>query len=360
MKYTILLFALCLTACSVNNTVEYIEPDHSVVKFSKTAGYEDRFINLFAKFKDYPVTCNEDCYQPSDVIACCTKMQDCTYTGKHPNVTLNTGFTVKWLGHASFQINTDNGQQFLFDPVFEQFDWPVNWAFRLAAGFNRTPPQRPQQTLFTATDAVMYSHIHYDHFNKSDIEQFSKSTRFLTPLGFADHFPSAGFRISEMAWYANKTLGDVTAHFVPAHHFSNRIVVPFLYEDENTTLWGGWLLDKEGKTLFFAGDTGYSPHFKQIAEKFGSIDVCLLPIASYFSEDSPDFYRQVHTTPEDALIAASELNCKVMVPWGYGNASWRMGDKTSHSALFRLLTMHKRLASDIPLYILNEGEHVTF
>jgi L-ascorbate metabolism protein UlaG (beta-lactamase superfamily) len=68
----------------------------------------------------------------------------------------------------------------------------------------------------------------------------------------------------------------------------------------------------------------------------------------------------VHTTPEDAVIAAQELNCKVVIPWGYGNASWKMGDKTSHSALFRLLHMKEQLKTDIPWYVLNEGDSVSF
>jgi N-acyl-phosphatidylethanolamine-hydrolysing phospholipase D len=87
--------------------------------------------------------------------------------------------------------------------------------------------------------------------------------------------------------------------------------------------------------------------------------VCLLPISSYYSEESPDWYRKVHTTPEDALIAAEELNCKVMVPWGYGNSSWRMGDRSSHSSLFRLLHMQRQLNSTTPLYVLNEGDEVS-
>ena len=75
-------------------------------------------------------------------------------------------------------------------------------------------------------------------------------------------------------------------------------------------LWGGWVFEHEGNTLFFAGDTGYSPHFKDIKARFGEIDVCLLPIASYFSETSPKWYRKVHTTPEDAIVASQDLGCK--------------------------------------------------
>ena len=163
-----------------------------------------------------------------------------------------------------------------------------------------------------------------------------------------------------MAWYTSKKIGKTAIHFVPAHHFSNRIWVPYLYEDDNATLWGGWVFEHEGNTLFFAGDTGYSPHFKDIKARFGDIDVCLLPIASYFSETSPKWYRKVHTTPEDAIVASQDLGCKVVVPWGFGNASWMMGDKTSHSALFRLMKMKQQLNTTIPWVILNEGGQVSF
>ena len=67
---------------------------------------------------------------------------------------------------------------------------------------------------------------------------------------------------------------------------------------------------------FLQADTGYSKHFSDIQQKYGDIDVCLMPIASYYSEDNPKWYRYVHTTPEDALKAAHELNCKVMIPLG--------------------------------------------
>lgn len=103
----------------------------------------------------------------------------------------------------------------------------------------------------------MYSHIHYDHFNKDDIAKIGAVPMYLTPLGFAEQFPENGYKVTEMAWYASKNIGEVTAQFVPAHHFSSRIWVPFFHEDHNATLWGGWLLEHNDKTLFVTGDTGY-------------------------------------------------------------------------------------------------------
>jgi len=358
MKYAFTFIVVAISGCAVVNNVKTLAPPTSVVKHSSTEGYEDRFSNLYRKVKAYPVTCEENCYPDNTDIECESDMQDCIYRGINADVNLNTGFTVQWLGHASFAITTNSNEQLLFDPVFEQFDWPVDIAFKLSEGFYRNLPTQLSDQTLRNTDAIMYSHIHYDHFNKSDISDIGNTPEYLVPLGFSEHFPDGGFNITEMAWYSNTVIGENNVHFVPAHHFSNRIWVPFLYEDDNASLWGGWIIENNGHTLFFAGDTGYSPHFKDIGERFGSIDICLLPIASYFSEDSPGWYRNVHTTPEDAIVAADDLNCRIAIPWGYGNASWRMGDKTSHSALFRFLHMKNELKSSIPWYILNEGETV--
>ena len=357
---------LCATAllvslgCSTTNTVNRVLSESSQVRYSEHEGYEDRFRNLYDDVKNYPVTCTGNCYPPHEDIKCQSNMQDCKYVGKRPKVQLNTGFDITWLGHATFVIKTPDNKQILVDPVFGQFDWPVNWAFRLAEGFNRNLPATLSQRDIMQTDAVLYSHIHYDHFNKSDIETIGNNTEYLVPLGFAEHFPNNGYSINEMPWYASYALADTQIHFVPAHHFSNRIWVPYLYEDNNASLWGGWLIEHNGKRIYFAGDTGYSAHFKAINERYGNIDICLLPIASYHSEESPRWYRKVHTTPEDAIVASNELGCKVVIPWGFGNATWRMGDKTSHSALFRLLHMKQQLNTSMPWVVLNEGDSASF
>lgn len=360
LKTTSLVF-ICglLSACETANRIEVIAGENTLTPQHQTGERKGRFYNLYPGKKTYPTTCETGCYPPSPKLQCKQDAEDCQFIAEQKPINLNTGFTVRWLGHAGFMIRTPNGQHVLFDPVKEQFDSPVDLAFRLASGFYRQPGDWLTQNELKNLSAVMYSHIHYDHFNKADIEELGNQPRYLTPLGMADNFPTGGYNISEMAWYAKTQLDDLTIHALPAHHFSSRVLVPFIYEDNDKDLWNGWLLEQNGSTVFFAGDTGYSKHFKDIQQKYGDIDICLLPIASYYSEDSPTWYRYVHTTPEDAVNAASDLNCKVMIPWGYGNSSWKMGDRTSHSALLRLLYMHNKMASTTPLYILNEGESIS-
>jgi L-ascorbate metabolism protein UlaG (beta-lactamase superfamily) len=355
-----LISLILLVGCTTKNQLTRIEQADSVIKYKENSAITKRFSNLYPGKKNYAITCQENCYLPLPVLECESPAENCRFIGEQPTPKVNTGFTFRWLGHASFYIKSPQGSTLMLDPVSEQFDWPVNWAFRLNSGFNRNEPKWPSVDEIGDVDAVLYSHIHYDHFNKDDIEKIGTNAQYFVPLGFGEHFPNDGYRINEMAWFSKTGLAGLSINFVPAHHFSSRILLPYLYEDNDTTLWGGWVIEHQDQRIFFAGDTGYSPHFKNIQQRYGDMDVCLIPIASYFHKENGAWYRYVHTTPEDAIVAAQELNCKVMIPWGYGNASWKMGDHSSHSPLLRLLKMHKEMNSQTPLYILNEGEEVTF
>lgn len=359
MRIVLILSAVILLSACASNHVETIQQDTSVVKYSKKYPEGDRFGNLYPGKKTYPLTCQKDCYPKSSYVICESEAEQCQFKKRQTPPKLNAGFKIRWLGHASFYIESPDGSSLLIDPVSEQFDWPVDWAFRLSAGFFRNKAKWPTSEETSNIDAVLYSHIHYDHFNKSDITRLGNTPEYFVPLGFSEHFANNGYHINEMSWYSAKRIGKLNIKFVPAHHFSSRIWVPYLYEDDDKTLWGGWVIEHQGKKIFFAGDTGYSKHFADIQQRYGDMDICLMPIASYFHKEHSDWYRYVHTTPEDSINAAKDLNCKVMIPWGYGNASWKMGDHSSHSALLRLLHMHKEMGSPIPLHILNEGEEVS-
>ncbi len=350
--------AVLLSACSTPNTVQQQIGANAVIEQVPDGKYQGMYRNLYRTPPDkrqYPATCESDCYPAHALVSCQQPGQNCQYTGPQQAPALNTGFALQWLGHASFLINSPDGQQLLFDPVLGQFDWPVNWASHLVGIIKR--PYTPQLTAeqLAATDAVLYSHLHYDHFSHATIAKIGSNATYYLPLGMAGYMPKGGYQVIEKAWYSHSQLGELNMHLVPAHHFNSRK----LFNDDNRAMWGGWLLEHNGKTLLFAGDTGYSAHFRDIQQRYGDIDICLLPIASYHHDTEGDWYRYVHTTPEDALVAAAELGCKVMIPWGYGNASWQMGDISSHSPLLRLLHMQQQLDSQVPLLVLNEGDSIS-
>jgi L-ascorbate metabolism protein UlaG (beta-lactamase superfamily) len=102
--------------------------------------------------------------------------------------------------------------------------------------------------------------------------------------------------VIELDWWEEADLGEgrrVTC--VPAQHFSAR--TPF---DRNRTLWAGFVLRTADQTIYFAGDSGYGPHFQEIGRRCPSIDVALLPIGAY---EPRWFMRSVHMNPEDAVVA---------------------------------------------------------
>jgi L-ascorbate metabolism protein UlaG (beta-lactamase superfamily) len=86
---------------------------------------------------------------------------------------------------------------------------------------------------------------------------------------------------------------------VPAQHFSSRTL-----RDRNRSLWGGFVIEANGAVVYFAGDTGYCPHFAEISQRFPRIDLALLPIGAY---EPRWFMRQQHVNPEESVQAHLDL-----------------------------------------------------
>ncbi|MBE8168140.1 MAG: Zn-dependent hydrolase, partial [Shewanella sp.] len=164
------MFVILSFGCSTTNIVSEIIDDDSIIKYKEKTENNDRFANLYPGKKEYLQTCIENCYLPNKLIKCETPAENCTFIGIQQRPELNAGFSVRWMGHASFYIKTADGTSFLFDPVSKQFDSPIDVAFKWNGGFYRNEPKWLTDLESKSVDAVLYSHIHYDHFNKSDIE----------------------------------------------------------------------------------------------------------------------------------------------------------------------------------------------
>lgn len=82
--------------------------------------------------------------------------------------------------------------------------------------------------------------------------------------------------------------------------------------------------------LYFAGDSGYFPGFKEIGARF-PIHVALMPIGAYEPEW---FMTSQHVNPEEALQAFVDVGAETMIPMHYG--TFRLADDTAREALDRL------------------------
>ena len=116
-------------------------------------------------------------------------------------------------------------------------------------------------------DAIMTSHDHYDHLDRSVIRALVKrptqvAARFVVPLGVGAHLEQWGVsaeRITELDWGEATTVGPLTLTATPARHFSGRGLF-----DRNHTLWASWSVNGPVHRVFHSGDSGPFSGFSDI------------------------------------------------------------------------------------------------
>ncbi|PFP25898.1 MBL fold metallo-hydrolase [Bacillus sp. AFS073361] len=221
-----------------------------------------------------------------------------------------------WVGHSTFLIQL-NGINILTDPV---------WAKRMGLEKRLTEPGISLADL-PEIDVVVISHGHYDHLDFPTLKKLKGNPQYLVPAGLTSLFNRKGYSdVTELNWWENLEYGGITFHFVPAQHWTRRSLT-----DMNTSHWGGWIVQSPQETLYFVGDTGYFSGFKQIGERFTSIDTVFMPIGAFEPEW---FMAPAHISPEDSVKAFIELKAKSFVPMHYG--TYRLADDTGPEALERL------------------------
>jgi L-ascorbate metabolism protein UlaG (beta-lactamase superfamily) len=130
----------------------------------------------------------------------------------------------------------------------------------------------------------------------------------------------------------------------PARHWGAR-----MFKDTHRG-FGGYVIDSaSGPTIYHSGDTAYFGGFGEIGRRLQP-EVALLPIGAYF----PDSYRAVHTSPEEALRAFTDLKADVMIPMHYG--TFRLGREPMDEPLPRLMKAAERAGMNDCVVALGEGE----
>lgn len=206
--------------------------------------------------------------------------------------------SVTWAGHASWVVRI-GGLTVLTDPV---------WSRRIPATPPRVTPVGVPWAGLPPVDAVVISHNHYDHLDAPTLKRLPRATELLVPAGLGVWCRRRGFsRVTELDWWEAAELGGVRFDFVPAHHWSRRSLT-----DACRSLWGGWVLsDAAGRRVYFAGDTGYGPCFREIGRAHPGIELALLPIGAYAPRR---LLSCAHIDPEEAVRAFLDLGAQAMAP----------------------------------------------
>ncbi len=215
---------------------------------------------------------------------------------------------VLWIGHATFLMKLGD-TTLITDPFFSQNAGPF-----LFGPKRYVQPAIPLNKL-PKVDLVLLTHNHYDHLDLPSLTKFpSKESKVLVPLGLSRYFVKRDFKdVSELDWYENVQIDkDLKITFLPAVHWSKRTLI-----DTNKTLWGSFLIQHKGKKIFFSCDTGYGPIYKKLGDSYGPIDLTFINIGAY--DFRPMFDHSVyHTTPEEALMVARDLNSSKVIGMHWG------------------------------------------
>ncbi|WP_424767655.1 MBL fold metallo-hydrolase [Paenibacillus sp. sgz302251] len=218
---------------------------------------------------------------------------------QHPRVT--------WFGHSAALLQL-NSLTLLLDPMFGRAPSPFP-----GIGGKRFSDKLPMEIeQLPDIDAVFISHDHYDHLDYGSILRLkSKVKRYIVPLGVAPHLVRWGIdpaRIEEHDWWEEFEYEGLRLACTPARHFSGRSLT-----DRDATLWCSWVIQGRGTKVFFSGDSGYGPHFKEIGSKYGPFDLTLMECGQYDRR-----WAAIHMMPEETVQAHLDVQGRVMIPihWG--------------------------------------------
>lgn len=168
---------------------------------------------------------------------------------------------------------------------------------------------------------VVVSHDHYDH---NDMKAFAKYPDKQVPIicerRAARKAREAGFTdVTTLVPWESAKLGPVSVTAAPALHGVPEV---------------GYVLQKSGFTVYFAGDTLLIPALSEIAHRFPKIDVALLPI-----DGLKIFGKQVVMNPVEAAELCELLQPRCVIPTHYAFTGGGLMD----SLFFKYFDRQERL-----------------
>jgi L-ascorbate metabolism protein UlaG (beta-lactamase superfamily) len=237
---------------------------------------------------------------------------------------------ISWLGHATVLLEL-GGIRLLTDPLLR----PRVVHLR-RHGTTPEPPER--------VDAVLLSHLHYDHADLPSLRLLGRDVRVLAPRGSGAWLRRKGFpNAEELMAGETADVGGVEVTAVPARH------------DDRRRPGGGPRAEPIGlvvvgdRRIYFAGDTDL---FDGMA-RLGPLDVALLPVAGWGPKLGPG-----HLDAHRAAQAAAMIRPRLVVPihWGSFRPRWLRARTWFRDPPHLFEASLGRLAPEIEVHVIAPGE----
>lgn len=205
------------------------------------------------------------------------------------------GLHVTWGGHATVLIEMD-GVRIVTDPVLRN---------RVVHLRRHVPDPGPE--FIREVDAVLISHLHFDHLDLPTLKRYDRNTTVVVPAGAGPLIRRAGFgNVVEMLAGEETRIGAVKVGAVNAEHDGRRHPLGAEADALGYVIAGS-------RQVYFAGDTDVHPGLPEISERAGGLEIALLPIWGWGHKLGPG-----HMDPRAAAQAAELLKPELTVPihWG--------------------------------------------
>jgi L-ascorbate metabolism protein UlaG (beta-lactamase superfamily) len=205
--------------------------------------------------------------------------------------------TVSWLGHATVLLNL-HGSWLLTDPALQN-------RIGIGRGFATLGPRRLIEPALRPAelphlDLILLSHAHMDHTDLGTLRKLPSRTRIVVQSGNRD-LVRRFERVDELAWGERLEAGEIRIESVEAAHWGARTIT------DRHRGYGGYLIQKDGKTVLFAGDTAYTDVLDKYGRR-GPITLAILPIGAY------DPWIANHASPEQAWAMFKALGAEYVLP----------------------------------------------
>ncbi len=205
---------------------------------------------------------------------------------------------IEFLGHSTVLVELD-GVRLLTDPVLRDRIGPL-----------RRGADRPDAAHHDRIDAVLVSHLHWDHFDPASLERLGPDVRIVVPPGAGAHVRERGFTaVEELAVNDETRVGPVVVRATPAEHAGFRPPLGPRAEAVGYVIGGS-------SRVYFAGDTDLFAAMAGIEER---LDVALLPVWGWGPTLGPG-----HLDPDRAARALTLLRPRAAVPIHWGTF-WPIG-----------------------------------
>ena len=248
-----------------------------------------------------------------------------------------TAAKITYLGHSTVAIEAA-GTCLLTDPLLRGH----------LLGFLRRRP--PPATLGAAErpDAVLISHLHWDHLDVRSLRRLPAGTRIVAPVGSGRFLRRRGFHdVVELEEGESWRVGGVEVAAVRAEH--GRGGRPGAGKVGSL----GYVVDG-GARIYFAGDTELFDGMRAIGRR---LDAALLPVWGWGPRLGPG-----HLDPLTAAESLSLLRPRLAVPIHWGTytpvGAPRLWPWLTTDAGHRFAREARRLAPEVDVRVLQAGGSV--